>query len=82
MYDYLIGENFMFGSLGSQLIIVSFGTSEIRNSLQIHNRCSNWMEILMSCTIKNPNNKLWLCKDVRTFNRKKTLNLVKRKFTS
>lgn len=69
----------MFGSLGSQLIIVSSSTSEIRKSLQIYNRCSNWMEILTSCTTKNPNNKLWFCKGCKNFQQAKDFKLSKEK---
>ena len=79
VYDYLIGENFMFGSLGSQLIIVSSSTSEIQNSLQIYNKCSDWMKMLTSCTTKNPNNKLWLCKGCKNLQWAKDFKVSKKK---
>ena len=46
---------------------ISSSTNETQNSLQICNKYGDQMELLTSCTTKNPNRKFWKCRGCKNF---------------
>lgn len=72
---------FFVGSLNSLLMTMSTSVSEVRNSLQIYNGCSDQMESVMLRTTKNPNENFGNVEDARTFCGQTTVNLAKKKLT-